>query len=297
MKTKEGEIEGRESKEQWTSKIVLSFFRHGEAEEAKEKRDVDIRLTQRGREQAIEKSEEGTDISKSVAIGSPRERAQETAGFVMAGRKEGITDKETLKKLVGKLGFESKMRIDEKLDFPIPKNEEFRKRTSESFEKGEWLKFLVEESDKLAEKYNEKEGLSYSLAASNVAEIIKKHFKIFSRWSESVKKKEKHFDTFKRFLGTHQGVGECFLAKIIELKGEEKKRGEGIKRRDEFVKALDNQGFDYVEGFDVEILKKEDKEPIIKIDYTKKENNKVIFEIHEEIDKEFLDKLIIKNEE
>ena len=60
---------------------------------------------------------------------------------------------------------------------------------------------------------------------------------------------------------------ESFLAKLIE-------KTKGIKERDRFVQALNNQGFDYAEGFDVEIRNKESGEPIIHISYKKKRTGK-----------------------
>lgn len=76
--------ENKESKETITSKIVLQFFRHAEKELVEGKTDEEIELTDTGRKQAIEKSEDN-NISQSVAFGSPRKRTQQTAGFVMGG--------------------------------------------------------------------------------------------------------------------------------------------------------------------------------------------------------------------
>jgi len=51
-------------------------------------------------------------------------------------------------------------------------------------------------------------------------------------------------------LGSHLSVTESFLAKIIE-------NTKGVAERDSFVAALGNQGFGFVEGYDVKIEKDE----------------------------------------
>src|SRR3989338_3137579 len=90
--------ENREAKEIITSKIDLRFFRHAEKESDKSKSDEEIELTETGRKQAIEKSGD-SDISQSVAFGSPRKRTQQTAGFVMGGSLDEITGNESLDEL------------------------------------------------------------------------------------------------------------------------------------------------------------------------------------------------------
>src|SRR3989338_3348594 len=101
-------LESQESKENITSKIELRFFRHGDKESNKEKPDEEIELTETGRKQAVEKSED-TDISQSIAFGSPRKRTQQTAGLVMGGSMEEIIGDETIDELKEKLDRELKI--------------------------------------------------------------------------------------------------------------------------------------------------------------------------------------------
>lgn len=128
------QFEKKEIQERHTSKIELSFFRHGEKEKDDTKPDHEIPLTEIGRKQAIEKSKASgaRKIGQAVAYGSPRIRTQETATLVMAGREEIITGKETLEELeekiekINKEGLttcpSSAIKIDERLDLILMEN-------------------------------------------------------------------------------------------------------------------------------------------------------------------------------
>lgn len=94
--------ENEASKERYVSKINLHFFRHGEKEKDPSKNDTDIELTETGKKQALGKSNL-KNINQAVAFGSPRLRAQETAGFVMAGRQKDIIGEESLNELKKKV--------------------------------------------------------------------------------------------------------------------------------------------------------------------------------------------------
>ena len=79
---------------------------------------------------------------------------------------------------------------------------------------------------------------------------------------------------------------ESFLAKVIE-------KTMGIKERDNFVKALNDQGFDYAEGFEIDIKNKELGEPTIHLLYKKEKEGKTIFEFDEDLPKEIIDSLVL----
>jgi len=99
----EKNFEHKENIEKITSKIDLRFFRHGEKEPSVSgKPDEEIQLTEKGRGQAIKKTED-EDISQSLAFGSSRKRAQQTAGLVMAGKLDEITGNESLDELKQKI--------------------------------------------------------------------------------------------------------------------------------------------------------------------------------------------------
>lgn len=187
MESERLNLESREGKEKITSKINLRFFRHADKESNNEKTDEEIELTETGQKQAIEKSEDD-DISQSVAFGSPRKRTQQTAGLVMSGQLEEITGNETIEELKEKLNKElkvgSKVGIDKRLDFSIDFSTDFGKKALEAVKNGKWLKFLVEESDKIAEESNDNDIETYSDYASRVAEIVKKYLAVASRWDK-----------------------------------------------------------------------------------------------------------------
>ena len=279
-----------ETAERITSKIDLRFFRHAEKESDKSKSDEEIELTETGRNQAIEKSED-TDMYQSVAFGSPRKRTQQTAGFVMGGQLEEITGNESLVELREKLSKDlqigSKIGADKRLDFNLDPSTKFGNKLMEAFKRGEYLKFLIEQSDELAESLQDIDGETYDRAASRIAEIIKKYLTIAKRWDELVQDEKKDYeDTLKRFMGTHQGVAESFLAKIIE-------KTKGKSERDLFVSILNNQGFDYAEGFGVKIETIDGNDQQVRISFKKEKDGEVVFAYNEIVSKEILDSLIL----
>lgn len=292
MEKRRFSVENRENKENITSEIDLRIFRHGEKEPSVAgKPDEEIQLTEKGREQAVKKSEfENNDLSQSLAFGSPRKRAQQTAGFAMSGQLEKITGKENLEELKEKLNEElkvgSKIGVDERLDF----NEgsaEFRKRMLVAYREGSFLKFLVEESNELAELLKDKEGDTYDRMAGKIAGVIEKYIAIAPHWNELVSDESREYkDTLKRFLGTHQGVGESFLMKLVE-------KTKGKTERDALISALNNQGFDFTEGFDVEIKNTAGGEPEIRIAFKKEKDGKTLFEYDEIVPKEVIDEFIL----
>ena len=279
-----------ESKECFSSRIKLRFFRHDEKENDPEKTDHNIELTPSGRQHAKAQASE-TNLSQSVAFGSPRRRTQETAGFIMAGQSEDINGNESFEELKEKvdkgLGYGSKIGVDTKLDFNLEEGSEYVKEMLVFFEKGELMKFMVEKSDELAKETGDDKSSTYSSMASSIASIIKKYLGIAPRWNELVKDETKKYEhTLNRFFATHQSVQESFLAKVIELT-------KGVEERDRFVSVIKNKGFDYAEGFETEILTKDGEEPTIRISYKKEgKTPDDTFEFDQNISIELLETII-----
>ena len=255
-----------ESPEVFSSRIKLRFMRHDEKENDPKKSDYDIELTSKGRQHAKAQSEE-VNLAQSVAFCSPRLRTQETAGFVMTGHRDEIIGDESFTQLREKvdrdINYGSKINVDPKLDFTLQENGRYFDEMLGYFKKGELMKFLVEKSDELARESGDNVSSTYSSMAASVASIILKYCGVAKRWDELVNDEEKHYDkTLNRFLATHQGVQESFLAKVIE-----RLKGQGERNR--FVTVLKNKGFDYAEGFETEVITISGQEPIIHVSYKK----------------------------
>lgn len=252
--------------EKFSSKILLHFSRHAEKNKAGD-------LTEGGKLDAKERAEE-TNTNQSVAFGSARTRTQHTAALKMVGAHDSITGNETFDELKLKvnenLNMGSKIAVEPNLDFVFEKGsyfDEFDKEISAADKRQEGMKWLIEESDTLAEKYADKNSSTYSRMAASIAKIILKYVQISKRWDELVAEDSSAYEPeLQRFLGTSMTMQECFLAKIIE-------KTKGIKERDRFVSVIKN-GFDFTEGFEVEILNTGvESDPLIHVSYKREGEN------------------------
>jgi len=284
-----------EEPQEFSSKVSLEFFRHDEKEKTKsDQPDQEVALTEKGRKHArsLSKTE---DISQAVAFGSPFRRAKETAAYVMGGEAMSLTGNESLedlKKIIDtELKVGTKISADPRLGFNIDKETPYGREANAAFGRGEWLKFLVEKSDQMAGECGDNKSSTYSRMATDIAKIVEKYLTIAPRFDSLVREKG-YNEELKRFFGSHLGVLESFLAKVIEkTKGEEE--------LDHFVKTLKNQGFGFSEGFKIDIENpQEDKEPVVKISYEKKgENPEDSFEFDEKIDPSILQEIIKEGSE
>jgi hypothetical protein len=294
--------ETREREKEVSSVIELQIFRHGDKEKDPQKTDEQILLTAPGRLQAKRIGKEratgkpaGEGLSQSVAKGSNRLRAQETAALVMGGAEETITGEETFAELKQKLdqGLKkgSKIGTDRRLNFDIDEKTAFGAKALEEFKAGRYLKFIVEQSDALAAAEHDQQAEPYSKTASKIAELICNYIRTAPRWDKLVNEPGKHYeDTLRRFMGTHQGIAESFMAKLIE----ETKGIDGSEGRDAFVAALDNKGFGFVEGFNVRIETDNAGKRTVRISYEKPADAKQPgFKFDEIVPEEVLQKMIL----
>lgn len=284
-------IESKEGQEK--AKIVLHFFRHDEKENGRSKSDTEIRLTEAGKFHAKSLASEETDLSQSVAFGSPRKRTQETAALQMAGVSADLTGIESLEELKEKLdkdlGYGTKVHYDDRLDFTLPPPGPYLDEMVSAFKANKLLKYIVEESDGRAEELGlEDTVLTCSTQASKIAQIIQKYFRILPRWQNLIEDKEKAYKPImERFLGSHQSTSESFLAKLIE-------KVKGREESDKFVSALDGKGFDFSEGFKAEVMNNEAQEEVVRITFKKEKDGNVVFEFDEVISREIIESLILK---
>ena len=207
----------------------------------------------------------------------------------MAGKNEIITGNESLDELKGKLESDlkigKKIGIEERLNYFEDVSTEYYKRVWEHIRGGDILRFLVNESDKVAKELGDDKTLTYSKSARQIAEIIKKYLKVSPRWNELVTDKTKSYsDTLERFLGTHQTIPESFLAKCIE-------KTKGVEERNKFIEMLDNKGFDYTEGFDLEILSTASG-PVLHVYYKRIRDKEEPYIFDQEINIELIDEII-----
>ncbi|MFA6445785.1 MAG: histidine phosphatase family protein [Candidatus Paceibacterota bacterium] len=275
MQSSENVYEGvvtTETAEQFSSKIELRFLRHDEKEKDPTKSDTEIRLTPKGKlnakAQADEEVYEAEHLAQTVAFGSPRKRAQETAGLVMAGALDDITGTESLEELKTKINtltglkYGSKIHADKRLDFIIGESE-YATAGMEAFKNGQFLRFLVDKSDELAREAGDEVSFTYTRGGMGIAQIIQKYLKISERFDELVKKEDsKYKKEMDRLFGTHQTVQECFLLKVIE-------KIQGVDGREQFMKAVGNTGFNFSEGFTCDVVTTLDGEKKIHVVYKK----------------------------
>jgi len=274
----ERRVEPREPSE--VTHVKLSIFRHGDKEKPKEGQSADrVLLSEKGRGEAMEAADPDRNVRQSLSFGSTKERSRQTAAFRMTGHESDITGDESLEALETKFdtalkeegyGIGKKIGTDSRLDFELDPSSEYGKALYAAFSEGRYLRFLIDESDALAKETGDTENSTYSSQASGIADLVLKYVDVSQNWdrlyrADHAPEKENpkgYTETLERLLGTHQGIGESFLAEVI-------KRTEGEERRDAFVESLGNQGFGDVEGFELDISRREGGEPIIRITFNK----------------------------
>jgi hypothetical protein len=251
----------QEPREQTKTKIILEFLRHGEKEKA-DKPENEIRLTEKGRAMATTRGQEiKPQPEVAIAFGSPRKRAQETAGRVLLANTGQITDDTTLEEMTSLIGQELKIgkKIvgDERLDFQQNRKSQFGQQHLAAFKAGKVMEFMVNDSDRLANELQDPEAFSYSRIAANMAEIIQRYLRIGNSFEKIVEKNPGQYDAYhnqlERYFGTHQTVGESFIAKLLEVT-------QGIQARDEYLKEVGGSGVAELQGFQVEIINDIDKQ-------------------------------------
>ena len=294
--------ESREQEKRISSVIELQIFRHGDKEKDPTKTDEEILLTESGRLQANRVGQERAGersadegLSQSVTKGSRRKRTKDTGVHVMGGAAKLTTGTETFDEIKAKfdqgLKYGSKIGTDDRLNFDIDESTPFGAKAMEEFKAGRYLRFIVEQSDALAESLHDEKAEPYSKTASKIAELIEGYIRSAPRWDKLANDPSKHYeDTLRRYLGTHQGIGESFIAKLIE----ETKGIEGPEGRNAFVSALDNKGFGFVEGFNVRIETDNAGKRTVRISYEKPADAKQPgFKFDEVVPEEVIQRMIL----
>lgn len=258
------EVSPREAAEAVKTRVVLEFMRHGEkgAKEAG-KSEEEIRLTPVGREQADAKGKSlRPQVEVSVGRASPRKRTAETAlHAILAGQVSPQASLEEMEEqIAAEMKVGKKLAVDPRLSFDLsgPEGQE----AVVAFKQGKFLPFLIHDSDRRAIETNDKVSSTYSRFAGNIAEIIARYVNMasnFNRLAAKTDKYEKYGNQLERYLGTHQGVVESFLAKVLE-------KVAGESKRDEFINSVGG-GFKETEGIHVEIQNIGRERQVITITY------------------------------
>lgn len=256
-------LEGRmeqEPKEKIRTKVILELMRHSKKETDPSKTDEEILLTGEGRALATERGRElQPQPEVSMAYGSPKKRTQETAARAMLAGSIGNPDAdlEAIEEMVrDHLKYGEKIREDKRLSFDIsgPSGAE----ALAAFKAGQYLPYLLQESDRRAIETKDTVSSTYLRQAGNVAELVKRYAHMgnnFHKLAERTDKYEQFGNQLERYMGTHQGVAECFVAKVLE-------KIQGNAERDAFIDST-GTGFSETRGIHIEIVNTGDEQTIM----------------------------------
>jgi hypothetical protein len=291
-----------EEEREYTSRVLLHFARHGQrTKDHGDGSDSVQILTEIGGKQALGK---GKGIGKAkptaMAFGGHKVRSRQMGGFMLAGAEgrsaeEGgdITGNESPEELQAildqDLKYGTRMATDPRLSFHYD-TQVVEDTCDAAYDRGEGLKWHVEQGDNFVSEHGNENDVSYSKASANVAQVIKKYMGIapkFDRLVSENEKMDKYGDTLERFMGSHANVIDLFLCKLIE-------KTKGKEERDRLIKMLGNQMFDEAEGFDIEIVMVAGQPEVI-VRYERKADKKKDeedFVFNERVTLEVLDKLI-----
>ena len=88
-------------------------------------------------------------------------------------------------------------------------------------------------------------------------------------------------------MGSHAGVIDAFLCKLID-------KVKGHDELNRLMNALNHQGFEFAEGFDLKINNYSDQEnPTLRVKFVKEnENGEIVYEFDKEVKLKILDEII-----
>jgi hypothetical protein len=235
------------------TEIRLEIFRHSKKENDPNRPNPELLLTPEGRELARDKGLElNPDINVSVAGASPMDRAAETAMLVMMSGEDNIKTGDSLEEMDAKIADElkvgKKIYRDERLGFNL--NGPVHAEGMAAFKAGNYIDWLVKDSDRQAIEKGDQVSTTYLRQAGNIAELVERYSKIGNNFNHlaDLKKQggEEYTHHLERYLASHQAVVESFVAEVIKAQ-------EGEVARDEFASTLKN-GWAETEGISVRIV-------------------------------------------
>jgi hypothetical protein len=228
------------SEQALVTKVVVELFRHSLKENNPSRPNSELLLTPEGRELAMDHGE-ALNPSSGVAVAgaSLMDRAAETAMLTMLANEIGIDTADSLATMEEKVGqylpVGKKLYRDERLGFALGKGATGEEGMS-AFKGGRYLNWLTKDSDRQVVAEKDLITTSYLRQAGNIAELLERYQAVgnnFNRLINDKDKREKYGYKLERYLVSHQGVAESFIAKVLEIQ-------EGISARDQFADALGN---------------------------------------------------------
>ncbi len=268
-----------EKMENIETSVELYIFRHG-------KKDGAVLSTEGKREAREMGLELGSNKDMSVAGGSPIDRTLESSLRVMMPNE--FEDLDSFSDIESKMDEELKVgkkfyrdnRLGFNIDGPIADD------ALKAFGAGDYIKWLYNESDKQAVDKKDPVSTTYLRQTGNIAEVLKKYMKVGDNFNRLVAEKEEYQaedkNKLERYLGTHQGVVECFVLDVL-------KRQEGATVANFLADKMGN-GWAELEGVSINIKSKGEKKGIIMF-YPTPEGLKKI-----EIDPKTIDEIILERE-
>ena len=262
-----------EQEQEFESKVVIELMRHGKREKHPDQAQDGgprLPLTSAGRAQADARGE-ALHPQSEVALGwgSPRDRARETAYRVMLASEE-IGSEDTLEEIEAKIAEElrygKKMIADERLDFHD--NGPIAAAGVAAYHAKQYMPWVIERSDVDALAEHDTGSSTYTRMAGNVAELVLREAsagKAFNRIASQTDKYEATGNRLESYMGTHQGIAESFVAKILE-----EVQGDAAKK--EFLDSV-GSGFNETEGAHIEIINKGQNDQVIRMTYKLKDDS------------------------
>lgn len=161
-----------------------------------------------------------------------------------------------------------KLAEDDRLDFSLEPSTLLGTTAMDRYAQSrDLLSFYLEDSDRLAVEYGDRESTTLSRAAGNIAEIILKYERALGAWEKILADKEKakkYADAkgeMQRFFGSHQSVTESFLIKLIAMT-----KGQDAARL--FIESLPSKnGFGFSEGYSVVLDRDASGQPLAHVTY------------------------------
>ena len=276
-----------EKNEENRPSIRLEIFRHDEKAAATTSgprlNDREVRLTPAGRVHATQIGKERNPHPEvGLAYGSPYERSVETAARGLLAN-EDIKPEDSLEDIKAKIAnhmeYGQKCIVDNRLN-SIWDGEGVSKRFHDEgydhfLSKKDALKWIYNDSDRVVLEEKDRVATSYSRAAGNIAELVKKYMTVLPRWEKITREdairpeeQRKNYSDFQnelqRFMGTHAAAVETFLIKSIE----KKEGNEGIMKffQEREDNKISNNNFKPNEGYSVKIYA-ENNQTVAELNY------------------------------